>query len=107
MSLRDPAVEAFLLELKVDGRSSPRDWQRFFVFLRASKQYGQADPPVPLILAAAGESDASKHRRLAAQLQWATENGCAAAALDWLRRIPVEQWNACPPAQWNQDSYPS
>ncbi len=106
MSLPDPGVAAFLLELMADGRSSPADWQRFYLFLKTCKQPGQPDPPVPLILAASGESDASKHSRLACQLQWATENGCAGAALDWLRAVPAEQWNASPLAQWNQASYP-
>ncbi len=107
MSPRDPAVEAFLKELEADGRSSPWDWHRFYLLLKAKQKPGQSDPPVPFILAASGESDASKLRRLASQLQWAVENGCAGAALDWLRGLSADQWNTSPPGKWHQESYPS
>ena len=102
----DSVTEKFLLDLKSDGRSSPRDWHEFHVFLKSLRKPDKAEPPVPLILAASGESDASKHTRLGRQLQWATDNGCAEEALTWLRSVPVDGWNSSPPARWHQTSYP-
>ena len=107
MSTPDPVIEEFLAALKADGRSSPKDWHRFHLFLQSKKKPGQKDPYVPLILAASDESNASKHRRLSAQLYWAQENGCIEDALRYLSNIPVEEWNSCPLEQWNQESYPS
>ncbi|MDP2318233.1 MAG: hypothetical protein Q8O42_02685 [Acidobacteriota bacterium] len=102
----NPAIDRFLLALKIDGRSSPVDWHRFHLFLEQRKQPGQAAPPAPLILAASGESNASKHERLGDQLVWAHERGCLDEALDYLAAIPQEHWNSCPLDKWNQDSYP-
>jgi hypothetical protein len=109
MSAGDPSIGAFLGALKEQGRSSPAGmhWQRFYEFLLAKRRQDQGKPPVPLILAASGESDASKHRRLGDQLHWAEANGCLNEALRCLTDMPAEDWNTCPLAQWNQDSYPS
>lgn len=107
MSTPHPSIEDFLAALKADGRSSPEDWHRFHLFLKAQKLTGQKTPPGPLILAASGESDASKHRRLSDQLYWAHENGCLDVSLRYLRDVPVEQWNSSPPEKWFRDSYPS
>jgi hypothetical protein len=107
MSASDPRIQAFLGALKQEGRSSPEDWHAFHLFLQLKKHLGQKDPPVPLILAASGESDASKHHRLSSQLEWALANGCLDDALRYLEKIPVERWNSCPLEHWNQDSYPS
>lgn len=106
MSAPDPRIEEFLAALKADGRSSPKDWHRFHQFLQSRKQAGQKDPPVPLILAASDESNASKHHRLSAQLYWAQENGCIEDGLRYLSNIPVVEWNSCSLEEWNQDSYP-
>jgi hypothetical protein len=105
MSTPDPRIDEFLAALKADGRSSPKDWHRFHLFLKANKQTGQKDPPVPLILAASDESNATKHHCLSAQLHWAQENGCLDESLRYLSEIPVEQWNSCSLEQWDQDSY--
>lgn len=105
MSTPDPAIEEFLAALNADERSSPEDWHRFHLFLQAKKQTGQKDPPVPLILAASGESNDSKHRRLSDQLYWALENGCIDEALRYLRDIPIKQWKSCPPSESFQDNY--
>jgi len=107
MSTLDPRIEEFLMALKTNGQSSPKDWHRFYLFLESKKQKGQKNPPVPLILAASMESDATKHCRLSDQLYWAHENGCLDKALGYLRDIPSEGWNSCPLEQWNQDSYPN
>lgn len=98
-------LEAFLNGLQDQGRSSPSDWQQFYLFLKSKKSANQPNPPVPLILAASGESDANKHRRLAEQLQWAVDNNCLYDAIRYLEDIPAEQWNKSSREQWNQDSY--
>ena len=107
MSTNVASIDQLLGVLQADGRSSPKDWHRFHLFLKARKRAGQKDPPVPLILAASGESDASKYRRLTEQMQWAQEVGCLDGALQYLRDIPADEWNSCPLEQWNQESYPS
>ncbi|HEY5895806.1 MAG TPA: hypothetical protein VIT91_21510 [Chthoniobacterales bacterium] len=107
MSKTDLTIDRFLNTVKADGMSSPAGmhWQRFYEFLRAKKQIGWNDPPLPLILAASGESDGSKHRRLSNQLEWALENGCRDEAIRYLQDMTVEQWNSCPLERWEQDSY--
>jgi hypothetical protein len=107
MTATDPRIERFLSAVKSAGRSSPAGlhWHEFYEFLRARKQTGLGDPPVPLILAASGESSASKHSRLSGQLEWALENGCIDEAIRYLERIPVEKWNSCLLDQWGRTSY--
>jgi hypothetical protein len=105
MNTPDPRIDEFLAALKAEGRSCPNDWHRFYLFLKSKKQMGQKDPPIPLILAAADESNATKHHRLSAQLHWAQENGCLDESVLYLKEIPVEQWNSCSKEQWDQDSY--
>ena len=106
MSL-DPRIEEFLDALKADGRSSPKDWHRFYLFLKAKKRTGHPDPPLPLILAASGESDATKYRRLSDQLHWANENECLDDVIHYLTDIPADGWNTCVQDRWHQESYPS
>lgn len=106
MSAMNPRIEQFLVALKANGRSSPKDWHRFHLFLERKKQPGQKAPPVPLILAASGESNAFKHGRLADQLIWADEHGCLDEAMDYLTAIPLDDWNSCAPEKWHQNSYP-
>jgi hypothetical protein len=101
-----PRMKTLLDSLERTGRSSPEAWDRFYKFLQSKKKPGQPDPPVPLILAASAESNASKHRRLSEQLAWALENGCLDDALGYLEQIPAEQWNSCPEDRWHQESYP-
>lgn len=100
-------LQDYLAALKASCRSSPQDWNRFYLFLKSKKLPGQKDPPVPLILAASCESDATKHGRLSAQLQWAQENQCLEEALLYLNAIPPEEWNSCSPGMWFQSNYPS
>jgi hypothetical protein len=109
MSSGDPRIEKFLTDLKAGGRSTPdgRYWHEFYQFLVGKKQHGQTNPPVPLILAASGESNASKHHRLSTQLEWALENGCIDEALRYLKSLPAEKWNSCSPGKWFNESYPS
>jgi hypothetical protein len=74
MSITEPRIISFLATLKTEGRSSPCDWHRFYEFLAAKRLPNKKAPPVPMILAASDESDASKHRRLGERLEWALEN---------------------------------
>ena len=80
-------------------------WHKFYQFLLTKKQPGQKEPPVPLILAASGESNSSKYARLSGQLEWALENGCIEDAIRYLEEISHDKWNSCPLERWEQDSY--
>jgi len=93
--------------LKAEWRSSPYAWAEFHAFLKAHQQPEQPSPPVPLILAAASESDASKHRRLVAQLEWAAANNCLDSALTFLNGLPKHQWNTSTATDWAKDNYPT
>ena len=62
---------------------------------------------MPLILAASGEADASKHCRLSKQLFWAHDNACLDEALAYLNGIPADEWSVGSPGQWHQEFYPS
>jgi hypothetical protein len=96
----DSQIEEFLSALRARRRSSPAGyaWQQFYELLRARKQPGSTNPPVPLILAASGASNAAKHQRLTLQLRWARENGCLDEAIEYLQGIPSGQWNS---GLWN------
>ncbi len=63
----DRTIEQFLNEIKLEGRASPAGfhWHQFYKFLQSRKTESASDPPIPLILAASGESNARKHERLA------------------------------------------
>jgi hypothetical protein len=103
----DPRISGYLATLKQQGRSSPAGipWHRFFEMLCAHKRADGSNPPVPLILAASGASNANKHERLGAQLDWARENDCLEQAMAALTAIPPEQWNAAPSERWDEDCY--
>ncbi len=109
MSAGATSIETCLGTLKAQGRSSPGGlhWQRFYELLLGHRGQGHGDPPVPLILAASGESDASKHNRLGDQLRWAEQSGCLTEAIRFLTVLPAENWNVGALANWHQDSYPS
>lgn len=106
MNIHDTRIERILSVLKAEGRSSPRDWHHFYIFLQGKKLPDQQPPPVPLILAASDESNATKHDRLRRQLEWALANGCVDDAIHYLEQVPVDQWNSCPLEDWYKDSYP-
>jgi hypothetical protein len=101
-------IEQFLDFLKSQGRSSPagRNWAEFYAFLGKHKSENSGQPPMPLILAASGESDATKHARLRNQLEWAAAQGVLSDAVFWLDSLPVQEWNTCLPAQWDKTTYP-
>jgi hypothetical protein len=96
-------ITTWLAELKAQGHSSPagRYWNDFYELLCEYQQkVGVRRPPAPLILAASGESAASKHQRLAEQLAWAEEHECLSAALSFLAAIQPDQWEHCTADQW-------
>jgi len=100
-------IEAALAEYKAAGRSSPAGmaWHEFWTGLSTAKPADAPNPPVPMILAASGESDASKHSRLRQQLDWADRHGLLDVALSRLTAIPEEQWNTGSLDRWHLDSY--
>ena len=103
----DHIIEQFLNEIRLDGRSSPAGfhWHRFYEFLQSRKTESRGDPPVPLILAASGESNARKHECLAQQLEWASRHGILEEAIRFLHQIPVENWNRGALSTWHADTY--
>ena len=80
-------------------------WNNFFIFLKTFKQTDEPDPPVPLILAASGESDASKHLRLSMQLQWALDHDCLNDAIEFLRNISSDKWHSGSLDNWDKENY--
>jgi hypothetical protein len=98
--------QAYLGQLREQGRSSPegRYWHEFHLFLQTKRS--RKPPPVPLILAASGASNSSKHRRLSEQLDWAIENGCFDDAMIHLAAIAPTNWNQCPAKDWDTEFWP-
>jgi len=97
----DP-ITAYLARCRNAGRSSPDGsaWHDFWTRLSAAKPAGMSNPPVPLILAASGESHGSKHRRLREQLEWADRSGLLDLALSWLSAVPPDKWNVAGLDDW-------
>jgi len=100
-------IETFLNEIKEDGRSSPAGmhWNEFSMFLKSFREQGESDPPVPLILAASGESAASKHNRLSKQLEWAMDYHCLDEAIAFLEKLGSDKWNSSSPENWHKSHY--
>jgi hypothetical protein len=99
-------IQTFLDDIRKDGKSSPtgKYWNDFYEFLKEAKNTGEPDPPKPLILAASGESDESKHNRLLQQLQWALDQSYLDEALNYLKRLSID-WNVGSLDDWNKSSY--
>lgn len=108
MSETSPNAEVFLAALKTQGRSSPAGiaWAEFHRFLAQKRMADQPAPPVPLILAASGASNATKHERLAEQLKWADMNAILDEAIRYLEAIPTERWNVGSLESWTRENYP-
>ena len=103
----DTRIDDFLNAIRAEGRSSPAGthWHEFYEFLQARAKPGQPGPKAPLILAASGESNGTKHDRLRVQLEWANEACCLEEAIGYLQRIPVDDWNSGNRECWDKDSY--
>src|SRR5688500_16645073 len=100
-------IQDFLDEIKAQGKASPTGmyWNDFYLFLKRSKLTGEGNPPVPLILAASGESPASKQSRLEEQLSWALRNNCLDQAIEFLVNLEDHKWVTSPESRWNKDTY--
>ncbi len=105
--MNHPAIDRFLDKIRSEGRSSPagQHWHRFWNWLVDHAPAGAGRPPAPLILAAAGESDAVKHDRLRAQLIFAHDHGCAEQAIDWLTALAPDHWNRGSAASWHRSNH--
>ncbi len=92
--MRKQNIKSFLDEIKKNGKSSPygMHWNEFFKFLKNYKKQNETDPPLPLILAATGESKALKHHRLSMQLEWAEGHNCLDEAILFLKELQTEKW---------------
>ena len=101
-------IDDFLERIKTEGRSSPAGmhWMAFHELLsHHAGQAGTERPPMPLILAASGEADSTKHRRLGEQLHWALEHGVLVEALQFLNALQPDQWNWGTAESWHRSSY--
>jgi hypothetical protein len=100
-------IEQLLSQLQSEGRSSPagQSWGKFHAFLSTHQSEKSGRPPLPLILAASGESNATKHSRLRDQLDWAAAQGLLPAALAWLDSLSPTEWNTCSSDHWNKTSH--
>ena len=101
-------IDAFLLSLKQKGWSSPTGihWQRFCEHLLSCSGEPASKPPIPLILAASAESDASKQWRLREQLLWAADHKCLEGAIQYLSSLSEACWNVGTPENWEKSFYP-
>lgn len=88
--------------MKLKGCSHPKQWHDFYIFLKAHKQVDQANPPVPLILAASVESAARKHQRIIEQIAWAAEAGIEKEAMEELKSYGMDNWEKCSEENWHK-----
>jgi hypothetical protein len=107
MTAPDSRIERFLGAIKAEGRSSPTGmyWHEFYEFLQTKTRSGKKKSHPPLILAASGESDSTKHGRLHDQLEWALDNECVDEAIHYLKELSADCWNSGSSEGWNADSY--
>ena len=100
-------IDAFLIQIKSEGRSSPtgRHWQDFGKWLEKQEPNQIEKPPMPLILAASGASDATKHDRLREQLLFAERNGFLLGAIKWLNDLESDSWNHSSESNWHKSFF--
>jgi hypothetical protein len=100
-------VDTFLSEIKSDRRSSPsgRHWNDFCKWLEKNVPNQIEKPPMPLILAASGASDATKHECLREQLLFAERHGFSIKAIKWLTTLPHGDWNHGSEGNWQQSFF--
>jgi len=104
----DALIDDFLERIKTEGRSSPAGmhWMAFYELLCShAGAVGANRPPMPLILAASGEADSTKHRRLGEQLRWAQANGALTEALQFLSDLAPDRWNRGTAENWYRSAY--
>jgi hypothetical protein len=100
-------INAFLDQIKSDGRSSPagRHWNDFWKWLEKQVPNKTEQPAMPLILAASGVSDSTKHDRLREQLMFAERNGFAIEAIEWLSSLTLDDWNHGSESNWHKSFF--
>lgn len=100
-------IDAFLSEIKLEGRSSPsgKHWHDFWKWLNNHVPNQTEKPPMPLILAASGSSDSTKHDRLREQLMFAERHGLALGAIEWLSSLAIDDWNHGSESNWHQSFF--
>ena len=100
-------IDAFLREIKLEGRSSPsgKYWSDFCKWLSKQVPNQTEKPAIPLILAASGASDSTKHDRLREQLMCAERHGFALDASEWLDNRAHDDWNHGSESNWNQSFF--
>lgn len=106
--MEEELINEFLERIKAEGRSSPagQHWLAFHELLcNHARAFGSNRPPVPLILAASGEANSTKHERLAEQLRWAQSNGALREALQFLTELSPDRWNRGTAEDWYRSSY--
>ena len=106
--MKEARIDSLLQRTKAEGRSSPSglSWAKFHELLCGYMGSVEATrPPMPLILAASGESNSAKHQRLKEQLQWAQANACLKEALQFLNHLEPEQWNQGALEKWDHSTY--
>jgi hypothetical protein len=104
----DALIDDFLERIKTEGRSSPAGmhWMAFHELLCShAGAVGANRPPMPLILAASGEADSTKHQRLAEQLHWAQANGALTEALQFLSDLAPDRWTRGTAENWHRSAY--
>lgn len=101
-------IDSVLAQLLARGCSAPagRHWHAFHLWLEAHGRGRSNKPPVPLILAASGASNAMKHERLREQLEWALKASILTEALEQLRQVPLDGWNRGPLDKWYEEYWP-
>lgn len=105
MSSRDQ-INNVLAQLLAQGCSAPigKYWQPFYLWLKVHGQHRSDEPPpVPLILAASGCSNAMKQQRLGEQLEWAAKASILMEAFEQLRAVPVDGWSRGPLEKWHME----
>ena len=100
-------ITDFLSEYRKKGLSSPtgNHWIDFYEFLKSHQTENHDKPLMPLILAASGESNTTKHHRLKDQLEWAKKVGILEEAIEKLIDIEESNWNRGPLDKWHEENY--
>ena len=101
-----PVIDQLVERLRSEGKCSPVGpaWAGYYRKLKALGR-GGLTPPVPFILAAAGEAASAKLRRLRDELLWAQDQGCLQEAIQALLLVPEDEWETHSMEGWSKQSY--
>lgn len=105
--MNEDLLNQYLDGLRKRGLSSPAGyhWAEFGEWLGSRAGPAAGKVPVPLVLAASGESNARKLSRLREQLAFALRNGFLAEAIEQLAKIDEQHWNRGTPEGWHRTNY--